>query len=95
MIETMALHCDVTALTHKQKSALHLAADYGNVSVVEWLLTHGIDIYQEDDSGKTALFYAQDQGHKEVAAILRRHLPQDQLQVEMRAHESTMLMLFV
>ncbi|XP_069975828.1 ankyrin-1 isoform X2 [Penaeus vannamei] len=81
-IEAMAPHCDVTALTHEQKSALHLAAEFGNVNVVEWLLKQDdISIYQEDTSGRTAVYYAQNEGHREVAATLRRHLPQDQLQL--------------
>ncbi len=38
------------------------------------LLEHGADVKAQDAEGKTALFYAVDEGHDEVAEILRNRL---------------------
>jgi ankyrin repeat protein len=39
------------------------------------LLERGADVKAQDAEGKTALFYAVDEGHEGVAEVLRSHLP--------------------
>lgn len=46
---------DVTAVLNDSETTLHIAADYGNVKVVQLLLNKGVDINATDLSGKTAL----------------------------------------
>ena len=47
------------------------AAGYGEVAMVELLLDRGADIEARDDDGETALMAASEEGHDEVAAVLR------------------------
>lgn len=94
MLMMMAPYCEASSVTAEQKSALHLAAEYGNISVVRWLLKQGVNIYQEDVSGRTALHYAQNEGHKEIVAILRKHMPLDQLQVETHTRTSFVFLFY-
>ncbi|XP_042226236.1 ankyrin repeat domain-containing protein 29-like [Homarus americanus] len=50
------------SLTEHHKTALHLAADHGNLEAVNWLLKHGVDLELEDENGLTAEDYARDEG---------------------------------
>ena len=50
--------------------ALHIAAQYGNVDLVKEMVIHPVDIQAKDKSGKTPLYLAVQNGHREVAQIL-------------------------
>jgi ankyrin repeat protein len=52
---------------------LHWAARMGNKVVVELLLSKGAAVNALDKSGSTALHLAAEDGHKEVAELLRQH----------------------
>ena len=53
---------------------LHAAAFHGHTAMVEFLLAHGSQAGLEADNGKTALAMASEKGHKDAAALLRKHL---------------------
>ena len=49
---------------------LLLAADTGNLSIVEVLLNRGADIDATDEQGRTALFLATERGHEDIVSLL-------------------------
>jgi len=55
---------------------LHAATRMGHRPVVEWLVRRGVDLQSQDREGpwrgKTALALAEEHGHAEIAAFLRR-----------------------
>lgn len=53
-------------------SALTVAAAQGQVTAVEWLLSHGADLHHDDARGRTALMLAQENNHPSVVDLLRR-----------------------
>ncbi len=50
-----------------------LAADEGHVNNVRVLILAGADINARDKSGKTALEYAQENGHRVIVRLLKQH----------------------
>ena len=52
------------------KSALHYAAEAGQVEIVKFLLTHGADIMARDNRLWTPLHHAVNKDHTELAALL-------------------------
>ncbi|XP_037803939.1 ankyrin-1-like [Penaeus monodon] len=71
-MEALAPTCDILSVTRDGKSALHLAAEYGNLGAVQWLHLHGLATSLKDHSGQTPLQYAKDEGHKKVMDFLKR-----------------------
>jgi ankyrin repeat protein len=57
-------------LPDKTGYPLHQAARYGRIQVVKALLDYGVDREQLDRSGKSATFYAAENGHLEVLRFL-------------------------
>jgi ankyrin repeat protein len=55
---------------HRGKTALHIAAERGNLRIVQLLLEHEVDVDVADASGCTALHYAARGAHAEVVALL-------------------------
>ncbi len=53
-------------------TATHYAAAYGYASLIRGLLEAGASALAEDDSGRTPIDVALDNGHHEIAAILQR-----------------------
>ena len=53
---------------------LILAARAGSFEAVEWLLNHGADIQAKDNRGKSATDWAQENGHTEIANLLRSRI---------------------
>jgi ankyrin repeat protein len=53
-------------------TALHAAAYFGRLEMAEWLLERGADTTATDYEGKTPLQVAEENGHAEVAELLRR-----------------------
>jgi ankyrin repeat protein len=51
---------------------LHAAAYFGRLEMAEWLLERGADTTATDYEGKTPLQVAEENGHAEVAELLRR-----------------------
>ncbi|XP_037804224.1 ankyrin-3-like [Penaeus monodon] len=72
-MEALAAACDILLVTRDGKSALHLAAEYGNLGAVQWLHLQGLATSLKDQSGQTPLQYAKDEGHKKVVDFLKRH----------------------
>jgi uncharacterized protein len=54
--------------------ALHAAAQNGDARMTRDLLEHGADRQLAPDDGRTALAIAEEQGHEEVAALLRANV---------------------
>ncbi|XP_033887113.1 poly [ADP-ribose] polymerase tankyrase-2-like isoform X1 [Acipenser ruthenus] len=54
-------------------TALHFAAGYNRVAVVEYLLQHGADVHAKDKGGLVPLHNACSYGHYEVAELLVTH----------------------
>jgi hypothetical protein len=62
------------ALGHGERGVLlRLAAWEGHLNIVRLLLEHGADPALASADGRTALFYAEEQGRDEVAALIRSH----------------------
>lgn len=61
------------ATTLDSTNALILAAQQGQVDVVECLLRQGIDFAQQDKHGRTALYHAYQNGHAKVVNLLLRY----------------------
>src|SRR5579872_2936962 len=55
------------------RTALHTAAVDGKVPVIRCLLGAGAKVNPADASGETPLDLALERGHREAAAVLRRH----------------------
>ncbi len=54
---------------------IHLAVREGHLAIVELLIAHGADLaYRSYPFQESLLSFAEDRGHGEVAALLRRHL---------------------
>ncbi len=52
------------------KTALHYAAEYGHLEIVELLLANGADVNRRDDDQATPLYFAAVGGFEEVARLL-------------------------
>ena len=52
---------------------LFLAAEMGMKEIIESAIAKGIDLNVKDDDGTTALWYAKDKGHTEIAELLQKH----------------------
>ncbi|KAF2741709.1 ankyrin [Sporormia fimetaria CBS 119925] len=50
---------------------LHRAAELGKKDIVTYLLCHGANCLKEDSRGKTPRFWAEKEGHTDVALILK------------------------
>ncbi|KAK4694486.1 hypothetical protein P7C71_g3110, partial [Lecanoromycetidae sp. Uapishka_2] len=61
---------NVRATNHRGKTALHLAAENDQVSLVKLLLEHGAAPQVRSDGGWTALHNAADKGHLGVVSLL-------------------------
>jgi ankyrin repeat protein len=53
-------------------TALHAAAQNGDAAMARDLLDHGAAVDPATEDGRTALTIAEEQGHDEVAALLRQ-----------------------
>ncbi|XP_063610330.1 ankyrin-3-like isoform X8 [Penaeus indicus] len=71
-MEALTPTCGVVSVNCDGKSALHLAAEYGNLSAVQWLHLQGLDFSSNDNKGWTPLQYAKDEGHKKVVEFLEK-----------------------
>ena len=52
------------------RTALMLAAKYGQAGLVRLFITHGADVNMADENGRTALDYAYQTEHQQVAALI-------------------------
>jgi len=55
------------------KDALPAAVAFGHLEMTRWLLKHGADVTVKDFRGKTPLQVAVEQGHADIAELLRRY----------------------
>jgi ankyrin repeat protein len=62
---------DANARQQGAFTALHAAAQNGDAEMVRDLLAHGADQRAVTDEGRTPLSFAEEQGHDDVAALLR------------------------
>lgn len=61
---------DASILPELGSTALHIAVNIGNESMVQLLLDKGADVGRQDRQGKTALFLAAESGHEKIARRL-------------------------
>ena len=75
-IQNMNMSCeyDVETLNDNNENVLHLAAQSGNVKVVEALVTRVKRVDQKNNSGKTSIHLPKSKNHDLVIAVLRRYL---------------------
>lgn len=67
--------CQVKALTAGGSTAVHLAADYGNLATVQWLLqVGGVNIGVKNNDGLTAKDLAKQAGHRDIYKYLQSHM---------------------
>ena len=71
-LELLRPYSEIHKKTNKSQTALHLAAEIGNLATVEYLLKHFADdeVNSKDDFGDTALLCAARTGHKAVVRLL-------------------------
>nr|XP_045619201.1 ankyrin-1-like [Procambarus clarkii] len=62
--------CHMAALTSEGSTALHLAADYGNLAAVKWLVQQGLDPGLKDMKGCTATDLARASRHTDICEFL-------------------------
>ena len=65
---------DVETLNDNGENVLHLAAQGGNVKLVETLVTRMKRVDQKNNSGKTSIDLARSKNHDLVIAVLRRNM---------------------
>ena len=58
------------------RTVLHFAAEAGNEAIAECLLDHGADPAVEDEHGKTAAQYAEENGHDAIVFLLKAPRPE-------------------
>lgn len=58
---------------NQKESPLHLAAYFGQKDIVELLLAEGADFRAQNRDGRTAMGLANENGHTEVAELIRKH----------------------
>ncbi len=74
MVETLVVHgADVNVKQQGGFTAIHTAADNGNLPLAQYLLAHGADVNVKTDDGKTPLAMALEKGRPDVAALFRQH----------------------
>jgi len=52
---------------------LHWAVRSGNISIVNLLITKGVDVNAKDKRGRTPLQLAEQNGYTEIVELLRKH----------------------
>ncbi|XP_045132974.1 POTE ankyrin domain family member B-like isoform X2 [Portunus trituberculatus] len=64
-------NCNLRAQVSGRGTALHYAAAFGDVEVVEWLVEQGVDITGKDKNGRLAKDVAKRNGHMHVHHLLK------------------------
>jgi len=68
----IAKGADVNSRDNWDWTPLHSAV-YGHDEIVELLIAKGADVNAKDGGGRTPLWYAEEEGHTEIAELLRKH----------------------
>lgn len=63
--------CSLHDTTTDGSTALHLAADNGNLEATRWLIHQRVDIKAKNDNGQTAFDLAVEAHYKEVSDVLQ------------------------
>lgn len=63
---------DVNYADYDQRTALHMAANYGHFEVVQYLVEHGAYIQVKDRFGNTPIDEAMESGYTEIVEYLQR-----------------------
>lgn len=69
-IEKQGLSANYVEATVNKRTPLHWAADYGQVEVIEYLLSKGANIEAKDNFGITPLLAAVYEGHANAVKVL-------------------------
>ncbi|XP_019870180.1 acyl-CoA-binding domain-containing protein 6 [Aethina tumida] len=78
-IDQIRAHLETLSIEHISKldeeglSLLHWSADSGNATVLELLLSTGVDVNLKDNDGQTALHYASSCGHVDCIKVLLKN----------------------
>ena len=68
----IAKGADINSRDNWDWTPLHSAV-YGHDEIVELLIAKGADVNAKDGGGRTPLWYAEEEGHTEIAELLRKH----------------------
>ncbi|XP_035269070.1 CARD- and ANK-containing Inflammasome Adaptor Protein [Anguilla anguilla] len=72
LLESLLKGNDVNNVSSSQETLLHIAAQHGQLSIVEFLISKGARLDMKDGQGYTALHRAAEKGHTSTAQALMR-----------------------
>lgn len=81
MLEAVKEKCNLTTRAENDTTALHLAAEFGNLEAVTWLVQQGLNFNERDKRGRTAEDYAINEGYREITSYLRQEALRQQNKV--------------
>lgn len=72
LLEKLLENTDIDTVNSSSQSLLHVAAEYGHLSIIELLIRKGARLDLQDNKGHTALHRAASKGHPEIVRALVR-----------------------
>nr|XP_046247922.1 CARD- and ANK-domain containing inflammasome adapter protein [Scatophagus argus] len=70
LLEELLDKADINAVNSSNETLLHVAAEYGHLSIIELLIHKGARLDLQDNRGHTALHRAASRGHSEIVRAL-------------------------
>ncbi|KAM9358027.1 CARD- and ANK-domain containing inflammasome adapter protein [Symphorus nematophorus] len=70
LLEELLENTDINTVTSCKETLLHVAAEYGHMSIVELLICKGARLDLQDNKGQSALHIAASRGHTEIVRAL-------------------------
>ena len=72
LLESLLKSNDVNNISSSQETLLHIAAQHGQISIIEFLISKGARLDTKDGQGCTALHRAAKKGHTSTVQVLMR-----------------------
>ncbi|KAM7388513.1 hypothetical protein PAMP_024683 [Pampus punctatissimus] len=70
LVDDLLNNTNINAINSSNETLLHVAAEYGHLSIIELLLRRGARLDLQDNNGHTALHRAASRGHNEIVSAL-------------------------